>query len=179
MSPQKTTSTIKPQKAVQHSGKVAEKEDEKVVATKPVKPVQKPAGKVVEKTPKKKDPKDTQYKQRDPELPDDKTTAKARKSIEKGIETKAGIRKKLRVLLFQHVCKVVFFKVNGHKRIMRCTLMPKYIKKYGRGYTKDYGSSRRPIPGLHPVIDVEKKGWRSFYDKRIVSVEILPDDKEY
>jgi len=63
--------------------------------------------------------------------------------------------------LLEGVCEVVFTKVDGTERTMKCTLNDKYIpeenKPHGDGWQDD--SFREHVQAVY---DVEKEGWRSF-----------------
>lgn len=75
------------------------------------------------------------------------------------------------------IIEVTFTKVNGDQRIMRCTLMPKYLPKSYLEEKEQETNFHNENPNVIAAWDVQKKGWRSF---RMDSVEYLQIiDAEY
>jgi hypothetical protein len=80
--------------------------------------------------------------------------------------------------LRQAVCEVTFMKVNGERRIMRCTLDPRYMPPVTKEQM-DHISEEHAKPENQEVIvcwDVQKGGWRSF---RVDSVEYVQEVNGY
>lgn len=75
--------------------------------------------------------------------------------------------------LRESVIEVTFTKVNGERRIMRCTLMPKYLPATYTENVTEQANEKQFHANNNEVIrawDVQSGGWRSF---RIDSVEYL------
>ena len=70
-------------------------------------------------------------------------------------------------LLRNHICNVVFTKVNGDERKMRCTLME---TKLPEGVS--VGKSDSHHGGFLAVYDLDSEGWRGFRIDSIKSVNI-------
>lgn len=68
--------------------------------------------------------------------------------------------------LREYVAEIIFDKVDGERRVMKCTLQPKYVKE-------NYNPSEDIKKGILTVWDVENKGWRSFYFGRVLSCQIV------
>jgi hypothetical protein len=62
--------------------------------------------------------------------------------------------------LHRTVCKVIFTKVNGEERVMRCTLSESMIPQVED--SNDIKKERKENPEVQRVYDVESNGWRSF-----------------
>lgn len=58
--------------------------------------------------------------------------------------------------LHENVCQVVFTKVNGEERVMKCTLQESLLPPQKEEQKK------KPNPDVVAVWDVEAEGWRSF-----------------
>jgi hypothetical protein len=69
--------------------------------------------------------------------------------------------------LREHVAEIIFDKVDGERRIMKCTLKPQYLKE------QVYNPSEDVKKGILTVWDVENKGWRSFYFGRVLSCQLI------
>jgi hypothetical protein len=72
--------------------------------------------------------------------------------------------------LKEHVAEVTFTKVNGEKRVMRCTLRGEHLPQNSN---KDYLEEQHKKPENQELIvawDLHNNGWRSF---RISSVEYV------
>ena len=69
--------------------------------------------------------------------------------------------------LVEGVCEVVFQKLNGEERTMRCTLDPKVLPKPVAS-DDEINRNRAPNDAVQVVWDVDVEGWRSF---RIDSVK--------
>ena len=80
--------------------------------------------------------------------------------------------------LKQTVCEVTFIKVNGERRIMRCTLDPRYLPPITYEQV-NHLEEQHAKPENQAVIaawDVEKGGWRSF---RVDSIEYVQEVDGY
>ena len=69
--------------------------------------------------------------------------------------------------LVEGICTVVFQKVSGEERTMRCTLDPKVLPQPVAS-DEEINRNRTPNDAVQVVWDVESNGWRSF---RIDSVK--------
>lgn len=80
--------------------------------------------------------------------------------------------------LKQAVCEVTFTKVNGERRIMRCTLDPRYMPPMTIDQTKhlDEQHSKPENKEVVACWDVQAGGWRSF---RVDSVEYMQEIDGY
>ena len=80
--------------------------------------------------------------------------------------------------LKQCVMEVTFTKVNGERRIMRCTLDSRYMPPMTVDQTKhlDEQHSKEENKEVVPVWDVHARGWRSF---RVDSVEYMQEIDGY
>lgn len=74
-------------------------------------------------------------------------------------------RERLVEILRTNVAVVTFTKVNGEKRIMKCTLSPDVLPELK-------GSNHKKNLEVLPVWDVDKQAWRSFRLDSIEKVEI-------
>jgi hypothetical protein len=76
--------------------------------------------------------------------------------------------------LQQEVIKVTFTKVNGEKRVMRCTLLEKYLPV---NTDKQHIIAEHKKPeNLSTVVvwDMDQNGWRSFRIDSVEYVEATP-----
>lgn len=77
-------------------------------------------------------------------------------------------RQELLDILGSRIARVVFTKVNGEERVMKCTLsrsvIPEHVTNNGRGWHTD-------ITGTLSVWDVEKNDWRAFRIANVISIE--------
>jgi hypothetical protein len=72
--------------------------------------------------------------------------------------------------LQEQVVKVTFTKVNGEKRVMKCTLMSKHLPpNIDKNYLLSEHKKQENLQTL-AVWDMENNGWRSF---RIETVEYV------
>lgn len=78
--------------------------------------------------------------------------------------------------LKQKVCEVTFNKVNGEKRVMRCTLDQRYIPINIDTKHLDEEHKKRENKNVIACWDVHNGGWRSF---RIDSVEYVQEIDGY
>lgn len=80
--------------------------------------------------------------------------------------------------LKQSVCEVTFTKVNGERRIMRCSLDSRYLPPITAEQMKhlDEQQQKPENQEIIAVWDVEKGGWRSF---RVDSVEYVQEVEGY
>lgn len=69
--------------------------------------------------------------------------------------------------LQEGVCEVVFQKVSGEERKMRCTLDPKVLPQPVAS-DEEVNRNRAPNDAVQVVWDVDSNGWRSF---RVESVK--------
>lgn len=69
--------------------------------------------------------------------------------------------------LRENVIEVMFDKVNGQPRIMRCTLMTEFLKNYNEQADVNYHTAN---PDVLAVWDLDQQGWRAF---RIDSVRMV------
>lgn len=81
----------------------------------------------------------------------------------------------LRADLREHIAEVIFDKVDGTRRLMRCTLKPSMLPEGVTSSTLDeeIGPGEDPHPNTLAVWDVDKNGWRSFRTDRVLSCQIL------
>jgi len=63
--------------------------------------------------------------------------------------------------LVKGVCTVVFQKLNGEERTMKCTLDPKVLPTPVSS-DEEVNRNRAPNEEVQVVWDVESNGWRSF-----------------
>jgi len=71
-------------------------------------------------------------------------------------------------MMHENVWSVIFTKVDGTERHMRCTLMEEYLPEHN---SEDNKKVRKENPDVVAVWDLDKNAWRSF---RVDSVkEIL------
>ena len=59
------------------------------------------------------------------------------------------------------ICVIDFFKVDGTRRIMKCTKNQTYIQEHETKYEKKTNRTRPENENLLVVFDVEKNDWRS------------------
>lgn len=76
--------------------------------------------------------------------------------------------KQIKEQLKAGACLVTFMKVDGTKRIMKCTLNEKYIPP---AEPKKTDRVKKENPDVLAVWDLEKDGWRSFRFDTILEVE--------
>jgi len=84
-------------------------------------------------------------------------------------------RYELKQILENSVTTVVFTKVNGEQREMKCTLISEYLPKEdvaGKQLLTET-LTRKENPSTLTVWDVENNGWRSFRVDSINSVSSL------
>lgn len=74
-------------------------------------------------------------------------------------------REELVEILQSRVAVVTFTKVNGEKRVMKCTLNSEVLPALK-------GSNHKRSEKVLPVWDVENQGWRSFRLDSIEKVEV-------
>lgn len=82
-------------------------------------------------------------------------------------------RAELLDILHNNVCNVVFHKVTGERRDMRCTLMESMIpdqKDKGTTNNLNTGHIRDVNPTVMVVYDLAKNDWRSFRIENLVSI---------
>jgi uncharacterized cupin superfamily protein len=71
--------------------------------------------------------------------------------------------------LKQHVLEVTFTKVNGEKRVMRCSLDSRYLPQHDQKHLEEMHQKQENL-NVIAAWDVTAGGWRSF---RIDSVEYV------
>jgi hypothetical protein len=81
--------------------------------------------------------------------------------------------KQIKDQLFQGPCLVTFIKVDGTKRIMKCTLNEQYIPhETNTNNPIDFPKKvKKENPDVLAVWDLEKEGWRSFRFDTILEIE--------
>ena len=85
-------------------------------------------------------------------------------------------RDKIIADLKDHVMEVAFNKVNGERRLMRCTLDSRVIPQNVDYNHLDEQHSRKENKNVIACWDVQANGWRSF---RIDSVEYIQEVDGY
>lgn len=80
-------------------------------------------------------------------------------------------RDRLVKMLRNNVATVTFRKVDGTKRVMRCTLNSDLFSKRVLNELNESNSDRGITPGVLPVYDLDKKGFRSFRLNSIISIK--------
>jgi WYL_2, Sm-like SH3 beta-barrel fold len=78
--------------------------------------------------------------------------------------------------LKQSVIEVTFTKVNGQKRVLRCSLDPRYVKAPMDMNHLDEEHKKRENKDTIVCWDVHNGGWRSF---RVDSVEYVQEIEGY
>ena len=73
--------------------------------------------------------------------------------------------------LKNNICTVVFTKVNGEARRMRCTLQENLLP------AKETESTRKQNDDVVSVWDLENEGWRSFRKDSVVDFAIVLNEK--
>lgn len=80
----------------------------------------------------------------------------------------------LEKVLSENVCQVTFTKVDGSKRIMKCTLIESALPK--KIQTDEENKRTRVVSdSVVPVFDLEKQAWRSFKIESVINVEIIAE----
>lgn len=74
--------------------------------------------------------------------------------------------------LRQHVAEVTFTKVNGERRVMRCTLDSRYMPAYDEKYLEEQHKKAENKDVL-AVWDLHANGWRSFRIDTVEYVQII------
>lgn len=74
--------------------------------------------------------------------------------------------------LKQHVIEVTFTKVNGDKRVMRCTLDPRYMPAYDEKYLEEQHQKKENQDAI-AVWDLGVNGWRSFRVDSVGYVQVI------
>ena len=72
-------------------------------------------------------------------------------------------RAEIKDILTQYVAQVVFTKVDGSTRVMKCTLISAFLPPLE-------GSSNKKSEEVLPVWDLEADGWRSFRIENVKTV---------
>ena len=78
-------------------------------------------------------------------------------------------------VLTGHTASVTFTKVDGSKRVMKCTLQTDLLpaKETDRLQHAGFDPQKPVNEKILPVWDLESKGWRSFRVDSVESVELL------
>lgn len=71
----------------------------------------------------------------------------------------------LRDLLKSNIVSVTFTKKNGDKRVMKCTQMSDRVPEVKQ--------TRNTPDDLLVVFDLEKEGWRSFYEDSVTDYVVV------
>lgn len=71
------------------------------------------------------------------------------------------------------ICMIDFHKVDGTKRLMKCTLNEKYIDEHEVKYDKKTERIKPSNENLLVVFDVEKNDWRSLRLDSIVTWNVV------
>ena len=77
-------------------------------------------------------------------------------------------------LLHDGFYRITFYRLDGHLRVMTCTLLPTIVPY--RAKTWRSAVARRNIKVLS-IWDCHKRAWRAFRVDRVLNVEWLPDYK--
>ena len=72
----------------------------------------------------------------------------------------------LKNLLHTNVVEVVFTKVNGEKRVMKCTLQESFLPEHNGN------SDRKKNENVLAVFDIDSNDWRSFRFDSVISYNI-------
>lgn len=85
----------------------------------------------------------------------------------------------LKEFLHQNVCNVVFEKVDGSLREMKCTLHPDLIPAIIHDSDKPARKTPTENPDVIKVYDLEADGWRSFRYENVIDIawSITENDK--
>ena len=75
-------------------------------------------------------------------------------------------------ILKNNLCSIVFTKVNGEERKMRCTLKEGHLPE---GVTYKAGDKKNQNMNFMAVYDVENDGWRGFRIDSLKSIEVIGD----
>ena len=79
----------------------------------------------------------------------------------------------LKFELADGICMIDFVKVDGTKRLMKCTLKQAYIQEHERHYDKKTERIKPSNENLLVVFDVEKNDWRSLRLDSIVTWNVV------
>ena len=83
------------------------------------------------------------------------------------------LKYRLQTLLKGNIVEIVFTKVNGEQRNMRCTLDP---DKLPVGRSPMEATNRKVNEDVLPVWDVEKNDWRSFRIDSVLDYLVVRGD---
>lgn len=82
------------------------------------------------------------------------------------------VQNELKSMLRNNIVELTFDKINGDRRIMECTLLPKYLPdKINKTIDSDLLTATENNHYL-AVWDLKSEGWRSFRFDRVVSYKI-------
>ena len=70
--------------------------------------------------------------------------------------------------LHNGIMEITFDKVDGTRRVMKCTLDQDYIKVHSEA-KEQTENTRKPKDGVLVVFDTENNGWRSMRVESIIS----------
>lgn len=74
--------------------------------------------------------------------------------------------------LRQHPCEIQFTKVNGEKRVMKCTLMSEFLPPHDPKALEEAHQKEENKEHI-AVWDLEKGGWRSFRVDSVTYAQII------
>lgn len=80
--------------------------------------------------------------------------------------------KELSEVLKDGVCEVIFTKVNGVERTMRCTLRDSYIPTVSEDKSA-HSKVKAKSSDVYVVWSIEDKDWRSFRKDSVISYRVL------
>lgn len=75
-------------------------------------------------------------------------------------------------ILKRSICEITFNKVDGSKRVMRCTLKAECLPEVKVDSNKP-NRTRKVAEGIVPVFDLDAKGWRSFREDSVVGFKVV------
>lgn len=76
----------------------------------------------------------------------------------------------LRKVLIDDIATITFMKVNGDKRVMKCTLQEQYLP--AQTDLEEAIQKKKPNDETMSVWDLEARAWRSFRIENLISVEV-------
>lgn len=76
----------------------------------------------------------------------------------------------LRKVLIDDIATITFTKVNGDKRVMKCTLQEQFLP--AQVDLEEAIQKKKPNDETMSVWDLEARAWRSFRIENLISVEV-------
>ena len=76
----------------------------------------------------------------------------------------------LRKVLIDDIATVTFTKVNGEKRVMKCTLQEQYLP--AQTDLEEAIQKKKPNDSTLAVWDLDARSWRSFRIENLICVEV-------